>query len=348
MTSFRRGLDVRQLIGVAGICAGAIFAARRFLVKPHRAQSDLTGKGVLITGGSRGFGLALAYDFGSRGARLALCACDSGELERACSALRAKGIEAHPLVADITQSGQLNNLINQAVSVLGSIDVLVNDAGRITVGPSESFTQQDFEDAMNLMFWAPVNLTHAVLPHMREKGTGQIINITSVGGRVSIPHLLPYCCAKFAFVGFSTGLSRELTPEGIRVLTVVPGLMRTGSYLKAEFKGDSKDEFAWFGLLGNLPGFSVDAGYAAKQVRLAVENGDGVCTISLPAKVLVALEGIAPEVNQEVLSLVNRYLLPQSSSKRSSRGKNLNPALNALYQGVTALGRLAATRLNEK
>ena len=292
--------------------------------------------------------MALAYEFGSRGARLGLCARDGAELERACSALRAKGIEAHPLVFDVTQSGQIDDLVSRASSVLGSIDVLVNDAGRITVGPSESFSHQDFEDAMNLMFWAPVNLTNAVLPLMRQRGSGRIVNITSVGGRVSIPHLLPYCCAKFAFVGFSTGLSRELTPKGIQVLTVVPGLMRTGSYLRAEFKGDSKDEFAWFGLLGNIPGFSVDAEYAARQVRIALENGQEVCTISLPAKVLIALEGLAPEVNQEVLSLASRYLLPQSSAGRSERGKNLNPALNALYQSVTALGRLAATRLNEQ
>lgn len=324
-----------------------IFAARKLLGGIFRRGFDLRGKTVLLTGGSRGFGLAMAHEFGSHGARLALCARDGAELERACALLGRKGIEARPFRADLTQADQINSLVERVIGHFGSIDVLVNNAGRIAVGSLDSFTHQDYEDAMNLMFWAPVNLTYAVLPHMRKRGAGQVVNITSIGGRVSIPHLLPYSCAKFALVGFSTGLAGELNGRGIHVLTVIPGLMRTGSYLNAEFKGATKEEFAWFGLLGNLPGFSVAANYAAESVRVALQTGEQVCTISLPAKVLAAIEGLAPEVNRALLALTDRFALPSSGRKVSQSGKTLNPSLNALFQSLTALGRIAAIRLNE-
>lgn len=135
--------------------------------------------------------------------------------------------------------------------------------------------------------------------------------------------------------------------SGVHVLTVVPGLMRTGSYLNAEFKGTANEEFAWFGLLGNLPGFSVAADYAAESVRIALETGEQVCTISLPAKVLAAIEGLAPKVNRAILALADRFALPSSTRKDSKSGKALNSSLNALFQGLTALGRIAAIRLNE-
>ncbi len=87
----------------------------------------------------------------------------------------------------------------------------MNNAGHINVGPVDSFDHSDFEDAMNVMFWAPVNLSFAVLPHMRERGSGHIVNITSVGGRVSIPHLLPYSCAKFALLDSPPASAQSFT-----------------------------------------------------------------------------------------------------------------------------------------
>lgn len=332
---------------VAGVCAATILLTRKFAGKTEKARYGLRGKVVLITGGSRGLGLAIAQELGSRGARLALCARDHAELERARTKLTQLGFEVEVFAADICQADEIRSLVERVIAHYGAIDVLVNDAGSISVGPYESFSRKDFEDAMDLMFWAPVNLSFAVLPHMREKRSGQIVNITSIGGRVSVPHLLPYCCAKHAFVGFSTGLGAELDSRGINVVTVVPGLMRTGSYMNAKFRGASQEEFAWFGLLGNLPGFSVAADYSATLIREAIEDREQTCTISLPAKVLVALEALAPDVNRAILSVINRFALPQSGSQQEATGKQLNPSLNILFQSVTALGRLAANRLNE-
>ncbi|MBV8811911.1 MAG: SDR family oxidoreductase [Acidobacteriaceae bacterium] len=330
----------------AGVSALAVLAARHLIKRRDQPLVKLRDKVVLVTGGSRGLGLAIAREFGRQGARVALCARDDEELRKACEKLAAEGIEAVSFPADITDAANIEPLVSSVISRLGSLDVLVNNAGRISVGPFDSFTHADFEEAMNLMFWAPVNLTLAALPHMKGR-SGHIINITSVGGRVSVPHLLPYSCAKFAFVGFSTGLSAEAHSKNIRVLTVVPGLMRTGSYLNAEFQGDAKHEFAWFGLLGNLPGLSVAAEYAAERIRESFESGHKMCTISLPAKILIACEALAPEATRTAFGLMTDYFLPSSSTKQTQRGKVLNPALNALFQGLTALGRRAAHQWNE-
>jgi short-subunit dehydrogenase len=194
-------------------------------------------------------GLALAHELCRYGCELALVARDAAELEAAAAQLLSSGFRAAIFPCDITRQAELGSLVDQVLARFGRIDILVNDAGLIKVAPLDDVERADFDAAMDLMFWAPVNLTFAVLPHMKQQGAGHIINIASVGGRVSIPHLLPYSCAKFALVGSSTGLSAELDSDNIHVLTVVPGLMRTGSFLNAKFKGHSEDEFAWFTLL---------------------------------------------------------------------------------------------------
>ena len=116
-----------------------------------------------------------------------------------------------------------------------------------------SATVADFEDAMGTMFWGMVYTTLAALPQMTERGAGRIVNITSIGGKVAVPHLLPYCCAKFAAVGFSEGIRAELAKDHIKVTTVVPGLLRTGSHANAVFKGDHHKEYGWFSLAATRP-----------------------------------------------------------------------------------------------
>jgi short-subunit dehydrogenase len=335
-------------LAAAGLSAVALFAGAKLAGKIRRPLVNLRGKIAVITGGSRGFGLAIAQELGEYGCRIALIARDPEELQQAANRLRSRGIDALPFPCDITRQGDIAPLVDRILQTFGRIDVLVNDAGLIKVARVENLEHSDFDEAMNLMFWAPVNLTLAVLPHMRRQGQGHIVNITSVGGRVAVPHLLAYSCAKFAFVGFSTGLSSELNPNEIHVLTVVPGLMRTGSYLNAAFKGDEKNEFAWFSILGNMPGFSVAAEDAAREVREALQHRALTRTISLPAKLLVHSEALIPELTRTAMQLTNEFLLPGPGKNRSeASGKLINSRFGAVFQALTALGRAAASALNE-
>jgi short-subunit dehydrogenase len=332
----------------AGLSAAALFTAAKLAGRIHPAQVSLRGKVALITGGSRGLGLALAEELGAHGCRLALCARDSEELENAVTRLRSHGFEAEAFPCDITKEETLDQLLAHVIGHFGTIDILVNDAGLIKISPVEDLQHSDFDEAMNLMFWAPVNLTLRVLPHFKQKGSGHIVNITSVGGRVAIPHLIPYCCAKFAIVGFSTGLSSELDPSHIHVLTVTPGLMRTGSYLNAEVKGQQDKEFAWFSLLGNMPGLTVSAKEAAVSIRTALQRREQTCTISLPAKILIQSEALLPEATRAMMQAVNTYLLPLATGKtHSASGKTVNSRFGAVFQALTTLGRAAAQSLNQ-
>ncbi len=339
--------NIVSILGKVALTAATVIAARKlFSIKANRPPLDLHDKVVLITGGSRGLGFALAQDMGRRGSRLALCARDQSELDEACKRLAEEQIEAVPFICDVTSQPEITTLVERVIERFGRIDILINNAGYIKVGPFDSFEHAEYERAMDLMFWAPVNLTLTVLPHMQKQGAGHVVNITSVGGRVSIPHLLPYSCAKFALVGFSTGLSAETKFKGIHVLTVVPGLMRTGSYLNAEFAGEAKEEFAWFSLLGNLPGFSVAADYAADCIRRAIETEQYTCTISLPAKLLIASETLLPEATRTICAAVNQ-VLPAGAARDATPGKPLNSQFGKMYQALTVLGRCAALDLNE-
>src|SRR5437868_10247139 len=166
----------------------------------------------------------------------------------------------------------------------GRIDVLVNNAGTIEVGPMEVMTLDDYEKAMRTHFWGPLYMVLAVLPEMRARKEGRIVNVSSIGGKISVPHLLPYCASKFALTGFSEGLRAELAKDGIVVTTVCPGLMRTGSPLNAFFKGQHQAEYAWFSISDSLPISSISAQRAARQIVRACKNGDAEVILSVPAQ----------------------------------------------------------------
>src|SRR5262249_28290720 len=178
----------------------------------------------------------------------------------------------------------VEQLIAATITRFGTIDILVNNAGEIQVGPVQSLTIEDFKAAMDVMFWGMVYSSMAVLPHLLRKESGRIVNITSIGGKVAVAHLLPYDSAKFAALGFSEGLRAELKGTGITVTTVVPGLMRTGGHLNASFQGDVEREAVWFGLGATLPGISINADRAARKIVHAAARGEAETILSLPSK----------------------------------------------------------------
>jgi short-subunit dehydrogenase len=226
----------------------------------------------------------------------------------------------------------------------GGIDVLVNNAGQIQVGPVQDMTLGDFEQAMDVMFWGVVYPTRAVLPYMLERRAGRIVNITSIGGKVAVPHLLPYDCAKFAAMGFSEGLRAEMLAQGIKVVTIAPGLMRTGSYRNAIFKGDAESESAWFGVSASMPGITIEGSRAARQIVSATRRGDAELILTTPAQLLARFHGMFPGATAEILGLINQLLPAALNGKTRKRGADTRMFRKPLFSALTILGRMAARR----
>ena len=216
----------------------------------------------------------------------------------------------------------------------------------ISVGPLEEQTLGDFEQLMAIMFWGTVYPTLEVLPAMRARRSGRIVNITSIGGKVSVPHLLPYSTAKFAAVGFSEGLRAELARDGIVVTTVAPGLMRTGSHLNALFKGQHRQEFGWFSLGASLPITSTSAEGAARRIVTALARGEAELILTWQANLLAVAHGLLPGLTSDVLGLVNRVLPgPGGVGSQSVTGWASQSPLSD--SPLEALGREAAATLNQ-
>src|SRR5919106_5152531 len=288
----------------AGAAAG--WAAMR-LLRDHETFS-FYGKTVLITGGSRGLGLVLARDVAAEGARVAICGRDAAALERAAATLERIGATVIAVPADVTDRESVRALVATVAERLGPIDVLINNAGVIEVGPAETMALGDYEEAMATNFWGMVYPTLQVLPSMRERGGGRIVNITSIGGKLGIPHLLPYSASKFAAVGFSQGLRAEAAVDGIKVVTVCPGLMRTGSPRNAIFRGQHRSEYAWFSISDALPGLSISAESAARRILAAARRGDAEVLFPVAARLAVVASAVAPNLTAAALALADRLL----------------------------------------
>jgi short-subunit dehydrogenase len=331
--------------GVA--CAGALVIAALEIRK--RRSGTLDGKVVLITGASRGLGLALAEEFGRRGARLALTARDAYELDRAQSQLLRKNLVAPENLfvfpADLVKQEDAKQLIERTTAHFGRIDILVNNAGVIAVGPVENQTVENFREVMNSNFFSGLHCTLSLLPQMLARREGSIVNIASIGGKIPVPHLLPYTASKFAMVGFSEGLNAELRSKGIRVTTVCPGLMRTGSHLNAVFTGDAEREYRWFSLAASLPLISTSARSAARKIVSAVAAGRSEVTVTPQAMVAARLGNLSPEAVSLAMHLMNLALpSPVAGTPANHRGSDVR---RLEITAAVVLGQAAARNYNE-
>lgn len=326
-------------------CAGILVHAAR-----TRRPSRVRDKVIVITGGSRGLGLALAEELGREGARLVLSARDGDELARARELLIERqcvrnGDDIFLFTADLRSAEEAEELIRQSSRRFGRVDVLINNAGIITVGPVESQTVADFRDVMDTNFFSGLHCTLAVLPQMLARKDGAIVNIASIGGKVAVPHLLPYAASKFAAVGFSEGLSAELRGKGIRVTTVCPGLMRTGSHLNAQFKGEAEREYCWFSIAAGFPGVSTSVRSAARRVVAAISDGKREIAITPQAMFAARFANVMPSVTSLVLEIINLTL---PSAPRGATPKYRGAEVREReVKPLTVLANAAARRYNQ-
>jgi short-subunit dehydrogenase len=318
---------------------GGLLAVRAFFRKRRADAFELAGKVVLITGGSRGLGLVMARQLAEQGAKLAICARHADQLQRAEDELRSRGAEVLALACDLTERTDAERLITEVTDHYGRIDVLINNAGIIQGGPLENMEVRDFEDAMNTNFYAALYTSLAVLPQMRERRAGRIVNISSIGGKVSVPHLLPYSASKFALRGFSQGLRAEVARDGIQVTTVFPGLLQTGSPRNTIVKGQHEKEYTWFKIADSLPFLSAAAEEAAAQIIQGLREGRSEVVITLPAKLMGILNELFPGFITRSFDLVNRLLpdpVPGSTERRFG------------YESETAASRSFLTRTTDR
>lgn len=288
------------LLGVGGV----IWAARSLV----RSRFSFDGKVVMISGGSRGLGLLLAREFAAKGGRLVLLARDESELAAARQQLRDYRADVLTIRCDLTMREEILRAVERAVAEFGGIDVLVNNAGVIEVGPLAHMQRADFERSLAVHFWGPYELTMAVRPIMRRRGGGRIVNITSIGGKIAVPHMTPYTAGKFALTGFSDGTRAELAREGIAVTTVAPGMMRTGSQVNARFKGNHEAEYGWFSLSNGIPFFSISGRKAAAKIVNACREGRASLVLTLPARLAIAGNAVLPGLTARAMKIANRLL----------------------------------------
>ncbi len=336
------------LWGILGFAGG--LALKQFI--GQRNEISLDGKMALVTGGSRGLGLLIAQELLSQGATVALVARDAEELHRAKLHLTQFGAASriHTLTGDISNHETAEALIHDAIQQLGRLDILVNNAGVITVGPAQEMSIADYEQSMNINFYGTLNMIYAALPHFRARQQGRIVNISSIGGRISVPHLLPYSCSKFAVTGLSEGLRAELKQDGITVTTIMPGTLRTGSHYQAYAKGNQEAEFTTFTLAATLPVISLAAEAAAKQIVQALRRGEAERIVSFPAQVQAAFHSLFPGVMADIFGCVNTYLLPNPTGVEvKNTGKTIAQRISSpILKMLTSFGDNAAERLNQK
>ncbi len=333
----------RLAAGIAAVGVGLV-AARLAARRRARQAYDLAGRVVLITGGSRGFGLALARAFGAEGARVVLLARSVAELDRAQRDLAARGIAAHMAVCDVTDEVDVRQAIREAVGETGRLDVVINNAGVIQMMPFAHATDDDFRESLDTHFWGPLHVIRETLPYLEESG-GRIVNVSSFGGRVAVPHLLPYCVGKFALTGLSEGLDAELAGHGIRVLTVTPGLMRTGSHRNVRVRGHHEAEARWFGLASATPLTSMDASRAARQVVRACRQARSSLTPGVQAHAALAVKSAVPEVFAALMRFAAR-VLPGPSGHSMARESVWSRDVD-LGWTAALMPRRAARRFNQ-
>ncbi len=340
-------MRIPRLLPLVALAGGTAYLLARALRQPHR----LAGGVALITGGSRGLGLLLAHELGRKGMRVVICARDEEELERARQSLAADGVDVTALPVDVTDREGVRTLVADVEENLGPVELLVNNAGIMMVGPAETMGIEDFQRAMDTIFWGAVHAADAVLPGMRARRRGVVVNVTSIGAAVAVPHLAPYNTAKFAQRGWSESLSAEASKYGVLVMTVVPGLMRTGSFGHALVKGRRYAEASAFALAASLPIVTVSAIWAARRIVRGVERGERVLVLGAPAKLLRLCHALFPGPLVGMLGRLNR-LLP--STPMDEQGDDRMPLPAELFRRglarsiLTALGERAAHQFNEE
>lgn len=326
-------------------CSVGLLGAVAALVATRRARRiDLRDRVVVVTGGGRGLGLAISREFLARGCKLAICGRDGEVIARAVAELRMHGGDAFGMACDASEPGQVADFIAATLERFGAIDILVNNAGQVFFGPLAELEPDDLESALRNTFWVQYRPTMAVLPHMRARGSGRIVNVTSGAGKLPIPHHGAYVAGKFAATGWSQVLTSELRKDGILVSTITPPPLADGAPLHTHFNGRRDEEFKWFTLGLTTRWMATDPVRAARVVVDAAAHGDRERAVSPMAWLAIRAQGLAPGLMSWLWSRFDRLLPPPGPPGQSSKMQLGADVLAASQDGaVQKLGEAART-----
>jgi 3-oxoacyl-[acyl-carrier protein] reductase len=193
-------------------------------------ELGLAGKVAIVTGASQGIGRATAELLAAEGARVAICARGQEGLDRVAASIRDAGGEVLPVVADVAKPEDINRLVGATVHAFGGVDVLVNNAGTAATGKFESITDEAWQADLDLKLFAAIRLIRLVVPLMRERGGGRIVNVTNIGAKAPPARSMPTTVSRAAGQAMTKALSKELAPDRILVNTVCIGLVRAGQH----------------------------------------------------------------------------------------------------------------------
>lgn len=291
----------------AGLLTGA---ALLFLWSRRSRPTVWRGRVAIVTGGARGLGFALARELARAGATVWIVSRSPDQLARAATRLRGLDGEVVAHGADITDRDDVTALVAAVTRRHGRLDVLVNNAGVISAMPFDNAALDDFATSLATHFWGPLHLIRAALPWLRQAGPGHIVNVSSIGGRVGVPHLAPYCAGKFALSGLSQALRAELAAGGVCVTLATPGLMRTGSVGRVRVRGHHVPEARWFAAMAATPLTSMDATRAAREILDAARHGHASVTPGWQAQALAALQAVAPDTTSGLMAAASAHALP--------------------------------------
>ncbi len=333
-------------LGGAAALLASVAIARRAKRLRRLDNAFFHAKHVLITGGSRGLGFVLAGRILEAGARVTICGRSRDSIDRARASFARYETALAAEVCDVRDRAACDRLIRASEERFGAIDVLINNAGVIEVGPIEDQTVVDFRTAMETHFWAPLYTMLAVLPSMRSRRNGWIANVASVGGVMAVPHLAPYSASKFAQVGLTQAFAAEVAGDGVKITSVIPGLMLTGSPDHALFKGRHRAEYAWFTLSDANPLLATPADIAARRIMRAIRRGDAQVVIGPTAQLARTVNALLPNTTARLLAVAAR-LLPASGGVESARRTGEQSHSGWTQNPLTALNRIAMDEANQ-
>lgn len=266
-------------------------------------------KVAIVTGGSEGIGEAIAARFAKENYHVVIAARDAAKLTKVASQLKSQfATPVVPMPTDVREPKQVQDLVAQTIADFGQLDVLVNNAGLYSTGPTEEFTLEEWHRVIDTNLWGYIHTTHAVLPYLVSQQAGSILNICSIAGKVPMPYSTLYTTSKFAIAGMSQALSAELSNKGIQVCAIYPNIIQTDFPNKAVLQGkdlaDKKSRYQQLEKTLSMP-FIEKTEDVADAVWQALEHNEREHVLG-SAKLINGMHGMLPRMTEKIMQTVFR------------------------------------------